>query len=97
MGGESGGPLELETGVCVEESSDPATSSWGVDAVGVVEGEATITPTPPLPPTAEKLRNMARIESAELAFFWPSRSFSGLLAASPALDYSQIICYLLAL
>lgn len=42
VGGESGGLLEKDTGVCIDEvvdSSSPATSSCGLDAVGVVDGE----------------------------------------------------------
>lgn len=47
--------------------------------MGVVEGEIPVTPVP----TDEKLRNIARMESAELALPWPSMSFPGLLASSP--------------
>lgn len=66
--GLSGGPLEIETGVCIEdvvESSSPATSSCGLDAVGVVDGEIfkeddKLTPAE----LDEKFLNMAKIESA---------------------------------
>lgn len=69
-GGESAMPLEDERGVFVELSSLPATSSLGVEPVGVVEGEAAGT----APVTPEKLRNIARIESADAVFlpFRPS-------------------------
>ena len=68
-GGESAMPLEDERGVFVELSSLPATSSRGVEPVGVVEGETADAPVTP-----GKLRNIARIESAEAVFlpFRPS-------------------------
>lgn len=66
--GLSGGPLEKETGVCMEEvgeSSSPATSSWGLDAVGVEEGETRMEDDRFTPAELEeKFRNMARMESA---------------------------------
>lgn len=78
-GGESGGPLLLDTGVWLEESSEPATSSCGEEAVGVVDGDMPPTPTPPTP---VKLRNMASIESAELALVGPRESRWGRFTSS---------------
>jgi hypothetical protein len=65
MGGESSVKLEDDIGVGmdeVEDSSDPAASSWGLDAVGVVDGEALCMAGPEV--ADEKLRNIAKIESA---------------------------------
>lgn len=49
----------------VDESSSPATSSCGEDAVGVVDGD-TINEIGKLTPAEleEKFRNIAKIESA---------------------------------
>lgn len=85
-GGESGGPLLLDTGVWLEESSEPATSSCGEEAVGVVEGDMPPTPTPPTP---VKLRNMASIESAELALVGPKDSRWGRFTSSTVKISSQ--------
>jgi hypothetical protein len=46
----------------VEDSSDPAASSCGLDAVGVVDGEVLCKAE--LDVADEKLRNIAKIESA---------------------------------
>jgi hypothetical protein len=78
MTGLSGGPLENETGVCIDEvddSSSPAISSCGLEAVGVVEGE-TFSEEGKLTPAelAEKFLNMARIESALAGFCLPLAS-----------------------
>ena len=82
-GGESERPLDVD--VATDESSDPARSSCGLDAVGVVDGDGRLDE--PTPFTAEaveaKLRNMAKIESAELVFDGPNKSLPGRLAFSP--------------
>jgi hypothetical protein len=57
--------LEDDTGVGtddVEDSSDPAASSWGLDAVGVVDEDVLCMAEPEA--ADEKLRNIARMESA---------------------------------
>lgn len=77
--GLSGAPLENDMGVCiedVEDSSSPAMSSCGLEAVGVVEGD-TLRDEGRLIPAEldEKLRNMARIESALAGFWRPFGSF----------------------
>lgn len=71
--GLSGAPLENDTGVGIEEvedSSSPTMSSWGLEAVGVVEGD-TLREEGRFAPAEldEKLRNIANMESA-LAGFW---------------------------
>lgn len=84
-GGESEGPLDVDIGVATDESSDPARSSCGLDAVGVVDGVGRLDePTPFATEAVEaKLRNMAKIESAELVFDGPNTSFPGRLTFSP--------------
>lgn len=57
--------LEDDTGVGtddVEDSSDPATSSWGLDAVRVVDVDVLCKAEPEV--ADEKVRNIAKIESA---------------------------------
>lgn len=49
----------------VDESSSPATSSWGLDAVGVDDGDITIDDGRLMPALeVAKFLNMARMESA---------------------------------
>jgi hypothetical protein len=64
-GGESRVKLDDERGVGtddVDDSSDPAISSCGLEAVGVVDGDTLCEEEPAV--AEEKLRNIARIESA---------------------------------
>ncbi|KAI9589507.1 hypothetical protein GQX74_007676 [Glossina fuscipes] len=75
--GESGGPLDKLTGVCiddVEDSSSPGASSCGLETVGVVEGDtntvadkgtvAVAVVLEMVGTVVAKFRNMASIESA---------------------------------
>jgi hypothetical protein len=80
--------LEDDTGVGideVEDSSDPAASSCGLDAVGVVDGEVLCMAEPEV--VDEKLRNIAKIESAlgfltGLPLCWNKRLGRRLISSS---------------
>ena len=73
MMGLSGAPLENDTGD-VDDSSSPAISSCGDDAVGVVDGD-TFSDGGKFTPAelVEKFRNIARIESALAGFCLPAK------------------------